>query len=88
MKKKIKPLSIIVFTLYLFLIWVFFIDRGLIIHKLFGVYWSFIRPLRFQTTNFIPSVSAMLNEGKAVFAAKSHRIYTYGIFHMPVYKRQ
>ena len=75
MKKKIKPLSIAIFILYLFLIWVFFVDRGLIIHKLFGVYWSFIRPLRFHTTNFIPSVSAMLNEGKAVLLLNLTHLY-------------
>lgn len=80
MKKKIKPLSIIVFTLYLFLIWVFFIDRGLIIHKLFGVYWSFIRPLRFQTTNFIPSVSAMLDEEKAVLLLNLTAFIPMGFF--------
>lgn len=51
------------YTVFIFNMGIF-IDRGLIIHKLFGVYWSFIRPLRFQTTNFIPSVSAMLDEEK------------------------
>lgn len=80
MKKNVKRLSVILFIIYLFLVWVFFIDRGLIIHKLFGVYWSFIRPLRFHTTNFIPSVSAMLNEGKAVLLLNLTAFIPMGFF--------
>lgn len=80
MKKNVKRLSVILFIIYLFLVWVFFIDRGLIIHKLFGVYWSFIRPLRFHTTNFIPSVSAMLSEGKAVLLLNLTAFIPMGFF--------
>lgn len=80
MKKNVKRLSVILFIIYLFLVWVFFIDRGLIIHELTGAYLSFIRPLRFHTTNFIPSVSAMLNEGKAVLLLNLTAFIPMGFF--------
>lgn len=80
MKKKIKPLSIAIFILYLFLIWVFFVDRGLIIHKLFGVYWSFIRPFTLHKANLTPSISLMLSEGKAVLLLNLTAFIPMGFF--------
>ena len=63
-----KSLAKAIFILYLLLVWIFFIDRGLIIHKLFGAYWQFIRPLEFRSINLSPSFGTMLSEGKDVFA--------------------
>ena len=80
MKKKIKPLSIIVFTLYLFLVWVFFIDRGLIIHELTGAYLSFIRPFTLHKANSTPSISLMLSEGKAVLLLNLTAFIPMGFF--------
>lgn len=80
MKKKIKPLSIIVFTLYLFLVWVFFIDRGLIIHELTGAYLSFIRPFTLHKANLTPSISLMLSEGKAVLLLNLTAFIPMGFF--------
>lgn len=65
-RKKKKAFAIVAFILYLLLVWLFFIDRGLIIHKLFNAYWSFIRPLNLHSANFVPSLSTMLSEGKAI----------------------
>lgn len=80
MKKKIKPLSIAIFILYLFLIWVFFIDRGLIIHELTGAYLSFIRPFTLHKANLTPSISLMLNEGKAVLLLNLTAFIPMGFF--------
>ncbi len=75
-----KNLSKALFILYLFLVWLFFIDRGLIIHKLFGAYWSFIRPLGFRSINFIPSFATMLDEGKAVLLLNLAAFIPMGFF--------
>lgn len=75
-----KSLAKIIFILYLLLVWIFFIDRGLIIHKLFGAYWQFIRPLGFRSINLIPSFSTMLSEGKAVLLLNLTAFIPMGFF--------
>lgn len=75
-----KSLAKIIFTLYLLLVWLFFIDRGLIIHKLFGAYWQFIRPLGFRSINLSPSFSTMLSEGKDVFVLNLAAFIPMGFF--------
>lgn len=75
-----KSLAKAVFILYLLLVWIFFIDRGLIIHKLFGAYWQFIRPLGFRSINLIPSFSTMLSEGKAVLLLNLTAFIPMGFF--------
>ena len=69
-----------VFILYLLLVFIFFIDRGLIIHKLFGAYWSFVRPLGFRSINLVPSFSKMLGEGKAVLLLNLAAFIPMGFF--------
>ena len=69
-----------VFILYLLLVWIFFIDRGLIIHKLFGAYWSFVRPLGFRSINLVPSFATMLGEGKAVLLLNLAAFIPMGFF--------
>lgn len=75
-----KSLAKAVFILYLLLVWIFFIDRGLIIHKLFGAYWQFIRPLGFRSINLSPSFSTMLSEGKAVLLLNLTAFIPMGFF--------
>lgn len=75
-----KSLAKIIFILYSLLVWLFFIDRGLIIHKLFGAYWQFIRPLGFRSINLIPSFSTMLSEGKAVLLLNLTAFIPMGFF--------
>ena len=75
-----KSLAKIIFILYLLLVWLFFIDRGLIIHKLFDAYWSFIRPLGFRSINLSPSFSTMLSEGKDVFVLNLAAFIPMGFF--------
>ena len=75
-----KSLAKAVFILYLLLVWLFFIDRGLIIHKLFGAYWQFIRPLRFRSINLSPSFSTMLGEDKAVLLLNLTAFIPMGFF--------
>lgn len=76
-----KSLAKIIFILYLLLVWLFFIDRGLIIHKLFGyVPDRFIRPLGFRSINLSPSFSTMLSEGKAVLLLNLTAFIPMGFF--------
>lgn len=75
-----KSLAKIIFILYLLLVWIFFIDRGLIIHKLFDAYWSFIRPLGFHSINLSPSFSTILSEGKDVFVLNLAAFIPMGFF--------
>ena len=75
-----KSLAKAVFILYLLLVWLFFIDRGLIIHKLFGAYWQFIRPLGFRSINLSPSFSTMLGEDKAVLLLNLTAFIPMGFF--------
>ena len=75
-----KSLAKAIFILYLLLVWLFFIDRGLIIHKLFGAYWQFIRPLGFRSINLSPSFSTMLSEGKDVFVLNLAAFIPMGFF--------
>lgn len=75
-----KSLAKSIFILYLLLVWLFFIDRGLIIHKLFGAYWQFIRPLGFRSINLSPSFSTMLSEGKDVFVLNLAAFIPMGFF--------
>lgn len=75
-----KSLAKIIFILYLLLVWIFFIDRGLIIHKLFGAYWQFIRPLGFRSINLVPSFSTILSEGKAVLLLNLTAFIPMGFF--------
>ena len=75
-----KSLAKAIFILYLLLVWIFFIDRGLIIHKLFDAYWSFIRPLGFRSINLSPSFSTMLGEGKAVLLLNLTAFIPMGFF--------
>ena len=75
-----KSLAKIIFILYLLLVWLFFIDRGLIIHKLFGVYWQFIRPLGYRSINLSSSFSTMLGEGKAVLLLNLTAFIPMGFF--------
>ena len=75
-----KSLAKIIFILYLLLVWLFFIDRGLIIHKLFDAYWSFIRPLGFRSINLFPSFSTILGEGKAVLLLNLTAFIPMGFF--------
>lgn len=80
MKKNVKRLSVILFIIYLFLVWVFFIDRGLIIHELTGAYLSFIRPFTLHKANLTPSISLMLSEGKAVLLLNLTAFIPMGFF--------
>lgn len=80
MKKNVKRLSVILFIIYLFLVWVFFIDRGLIIHELTGAYLSFIRPFTLHKANLTPSISLMLNEEKAVLLLNLTAFIPMGFF--------
>ncbi len=75
-----KNLAKAAFILYLLLVWIFFIDRGLIIHKLFGAYWSFIIPLGFRSINLIPSFTTMLGEGKTVLLLNLAAFILMGFF--------
>ena len=75
-----KSLAKIIFILYLLLVWLFFIDRGLIIHKLFDAYWSFIRPLGFRSINLSHSFSTILGEGKAVLLLNLTAFIPMGFF--------
>ena len=75
-----KSLAKAVFILYLLLVWLFFIDRGLLIHKLFGAYWQFIRPLGFRSINLSPSFSTMLGEDKAVLLLNLTAFIPMGFF--------
>ena len=75
-----KSLAKIIFILYLLLVWLFFIDRGLIIHKLFDAYWQFIRPLGFRSINLFPSFSTILGEGKAVLLLNLTAFIPMGFF--------
>lgn len=72
-----KNLAKAVFILYLLLVWIFL---GLIIHKLFGAYWSFIRPLGFRVINLSPSFGTMLDEGKAVLLLNLTAFIPMGFF--------
>lgn len=80
MKKNVKRLSVILFIIYLFLVWVFFIDRGLIIHEVTGAYLSFIRPFTLHKANLTPSISLMLSEGKAVLLLNLTAFIPMGFF--------
>ena len=75
-----KSLAKIIFILYLLLVWLFFIDRGFIFHKLFDAYWAFIRPLGFRSINLSPSFSTILGEGKAVLLLNLTAFIPMGFF--------